>query len=70
MSEATRTILQENSESSREAGREADGGFLWDFWYPAIKSEAIRGKKMAKATLLEVPLVLGRTNEGEVVCDA
>ena len=65
MSEATRTILQENSESSREAGREADGGFLWDFWYPAIKSEAIRGKKMAKATLLEVPLVLGRTNEGK-----
>jgi phenylpropionate dioxygenase-like ring-hydroxylating dioxygenase large terminal subunit len=38
---------------------------LWDFWYPAIKSEAIRGTKLVTAMLLEVPLVLGRTNEGK-----
>lgn len=44
---------------------EADAGFLWDFWYPAIRSSEIRGKQLATAMLLEVPLVLGRTPEGK-----
>lgn len=43
---------------------EPDAGFLWDFWYPALRSEEIRGKKLVTAMLLEVPLVLGRTTEG------
>jgi phenylpropionate dioxygenase-like ring-hydroxylating dioxygenase large terminal subunit len=38
---------------------------LWDFWYPALRSDEIYGKNLAKATLLEVPLVLGRTSEGK-----
>lgn len=41
-----------------------DAGFLWDFWYPAIRSSEIRSEKLATAMLLEVPLVLGRTAEG------
>jgi len=41
-----------------------DLGFLWDFWYPAIRSTAIRGRGLVTAMLLEVPLVLGRTDEG------
>jgi phenylpropionate dioxygenase-like ring-hydroxylating dioxygenase large terminal subunit len=42
----------------------ADLGFLWDFWYPAVRSAEIRGRKLVKAMLLEVPLVLGRTDDG------
>jgi phenylpropionate dioxygenase-like ring-hydroxylating dioxygenase large terminal subunit len=42
-----------------------DLGFLWDFWYPAARSSQIRGRKLVTATLLEVPLVLGRTDDGK-----
>jgi phenylpropionate dioxygenase-like ring-hydroxylating dioxygenase large terminal subunit len=42
----------------------ADAGFLWGFWYPALRSEEIRGRALAKATLLEAPLVLGRDAQG------
>src|SRR5258708_7138870 len=65
MSEAARTILQTNTEATRETAGEADPGFLWDFWYPALRSTEIRGRKLATAVLLEVPLVLGRTADGK-----
>ncbi len=65
MSEAARTILQANGEAAGESGGEADPGFLWDFWYPALRSTEITGKRLATAMLLEVPLVLGRTSEGK-----
>jgi phenylpropionate dioxygenase-like ring-hydroxylating dioxygenase large terminal subunit len=68
MSEAARTAFEGEREAEREiardAGPAADAGFLWDFWYPALRSSEIRGRKLAKAMLLEVPLVLGRTTEG------
>jgi len=40
----------------------AQGGeeFLWGFWYPVLRSNQIRGRKLATSTRLEVPLVLGR----------
>jgi phenylpropionate dioxygenase-like ring-hydroxylating dioxygenase large terminal subunit len=56
MSEAARTVA--------ELGTTADPGFLWDFWYPALRSGEVRGRRLAKAMLLEVPLVVGRTSEG------
>jgi len=65
MSEAARTIFQADTEAARERVQGADAGFLWDFWYPALRSGEILGRKLAKATLLEVPLVLGRTSEGQ-----
>ena len=65
MSEAVRTILQANAEAGRESWAEADAGFLWDFWYPAVRSSDISGQKLVTAMLLEVPLVLGRTSEGK-----
>jgi phenylpropionate dioxygenase-like ring-hydroxylating dioxygenase large terminal subunit len=65
MSEAVRTILQPNAEATRETAGEADPGFLWDFWYPAVRSTEIRGRKLTTAVLLEVPLVLGRTADGK-----
>jgi phenylpropionate dioxygenase-like ring-hydroxylating dioxygenase large terminal subunit len=64
MSEAVRTMMQMNADP--ETAAQADTGFLWDFWYPAVRSTAIRGQKLVTAMLLEVPLVLGRTSEGKV----
>ncbi len=37
---------------------------LREFWYPALRSHQIRGRKLAKAMLLGEPLVLGRDNRG------
>src|ERR1700755_1541502 len=63
----TRVQMQENAvenDSVARAEGARDGGFLWDFWYPAARSSQVRGRNLAKATLLEVPLVLGRTDDG------
>jgi phenylpropionate dioxygenase-like ring-hydroxylating dioxygenase large terminal subunit len=51
------------SSSARNSGAD-DPGFLWDFWYPAVPSSAIRGRALITAMLLEIPLVLGRTDDG------
>jgi len=64
MSEAVRNILQADGVAVKEPTRD-DAGFLWDFWYPAVRSTEIRGNKLVTAMLLEVPLVLGRTAEGK-----
>ncbi len=55
MSEVATSSMQSSVASTR-----ADLGFLWDFWYPALRSDQVRGRRLAAATLLEVPLVLGR----------
>src|SRR5215475_5036668 len=62
MSEPARAQLPEEAPNSE---RGADAGFLWDFWYPAARSSEIRGRRLLTAMLLEVPLVLGRTDEGK-----
>ncbi len=62
MSEA-RTILQATNAATSEPARETDPGFLWDFWYPAVRSTEITGNRLVTAMLLEVPLVLGRTTD-------
>ncbi len=43
-----------------------DSEFLWGFWYPALRSDEIRGRALATSTRLEVPLVLGRDAAGKV----
>lgn len=65
MSEAVRTLMRMDVGAADEAAPSDDAGFLWDFWYPAIASSAVRGNRLATAMLLEVPLVLGRTSEGK-----
>ena len=65
MSEAVRSLLRANGESARETVAESDAGFLWDFWYPALRSTEVTGNHLRTAMLLEVPLVLGRTTEGK-----
>ena len=37
---------------------------IYDDWYPAIRASEISGRQMAKAMLLGIPLVLGRTASG------
>jgi phenylpropionate dioxygenase-like ring-hydroxylating dioxygenase large terminal subunit len=41
------------------------GDMLWGFWYPALRSEQLRARKLERAMLLEVPLVLGRDAAGK-----
>lgn len=65
MSEATKLVSVGAVAAPNEPGRESDAGFLWDFWYPALRSDAVQGQKLTKAMLLEVPLVIGRTREGK-----
>jgi phenylpropionate dioxygenase-like ring-hydroxylating dioxygenase large terminal subunit len=65
MSEAVRPTLRARPAPEGESAPETDAGFLWDFWYPAVRSSAITGHRLVKAMLLEVPLVLGRTSEGK-----
>jgi phenylpropionate dioxygenase-like ring-hydroxylating dioxygenase large terminal subunit len=65
-SEAPQTAMETGTEILLEGTPQTDLGFLWDFWYPAMRSAAIFGRNLAKATLLEVPLVLGRATKGKV----
>ena len=72
MSEAVRTMMRMDAEAAQETAAQADAGFLWDFWYPAVRSNEVSGKRLVKAMLLEVPLVLGRTSDGKAfaMCDS
>jgi phenylpropionate dioxygenase-like ring-hydroxylating dioxygenase large terminal subunit len=63
MSETGQSLVQAGS-AARETLAESDLGFLWDFWYPALRSTEVTGKRLATAMLLEVPLVLGRASDG------
>ena len=65
MSDGVKDYLRVADTVSPEPARHADRGFLRDFWYPALKSTQITGRKLSTAMLLEVPLVLGRTSEGK-----
>lgn len=62
---AARTATENPSEIAPDGASQTDAGFLWDFWYPAMRSDRIRGRNLATTMLLEVPLVVGRTNEGK-----
>ncbi len=39
---------------------------IYDDWYPALRTEKLRPGKLWKATLLDLPLVLGRLSDGRV----
>src|SRR5271157_5913689 len=52
-------------ESTPSKPSDSQGEMLWGFWYPALRSEQLRGRKLERAMLLEVPLVLGRDAAGK-----
>jgi phenylpropionate dioxygenase-like ring-hydroxylating dioxygenase large terminal subunit len=39
---------------------------IYDDWYPALRSDVLRRRKLVKAILLGIPLVLGRRADGRV----
>jgi len=39
---------------------------IYDDWYPALRTDRLRKGKLAKAMLLDLPLVLGRRDDGRV----
>jgi phenylpropionate dioxygenase-like ring-hydroxylating dioxygenase large terminal subunit len=39
---------------------------LYDDWYPALRSDRLRGKRLITAMLLGIPLVLGRRADGTI----
>jgi len=57
--------LLDDVQAAQKIERAGDAGFLWEFWYPAARSVEVRGRGLVKAMLLEVPLVLGRTDDGK-----
>jgi len=65
MSESVQMAMDSPMEPSSQREQQAELGFLWDFWYPALRSDQIHGHKLATVMLLEVPLVLGRTADGQ-----
>jgi phenylpropionate dioxygenase-like ring-hydroxylating dioxygenase large terminal subunit len=48
-----------------ENPRDSVSEMLWGFWYPALPSEQVRGRRLKRAMLLEVPLVIGRDTAGK-----
>src|SRR5580698_11519325 len=44
-----------------------DTSLIYNDWYPALRSAQLRGRKMATAMLLGIPLVLGRKQDGSVL---
>jgi phenylpropionate dioxygenase-like ring-hydroxylating dioxygenase large terminal subunit len=55
--------MAESVANNTPAGRESE--MLWGFWYPALASREVHGRKLARAMLLDVPLVLGRDANGK-----
>jgi phenylpropionate dioxygenase-like ring-hydroxylating dioxygenase large terminal subunit len=52
------------------SGLEKAGGptaaLIYDDWYPALRSHLLRGNQLRTATLLDLPLVLGRHSDGRI----
>jgi phenylpropionate dioxygenase-like ring-hydroxylating dioxygenase large terminal subunit len=55
--------MSENTPSKPVSGLSAE--MLWGFWYPALRSNQLHGRKLERAMLLDVPLVLGRDAHGK-----
>ena len=53
------------SEATPPKSNNGSGEMLWGFWYPALRSDQVRGRKLERAMLLEVPLVIGRDKAGK-----
>ncbi len=53
------------TESTAATSRNHAGEMMWGFWYPALRSQLVHGRKLVRAMLLDVPLVLGRDAAGK-----
>src|SRR5438105_8965273 len=53
------------AQAEPKAASSAKADWLYGFWYPALRSNRVRGKKLAKAMVLSIPLVLGRKKDDQ-----
>src|SRR5579872_6843837 len=53
------------SEQSPSKATNHSGEMLWEFWYPALRSVQLRSRKLQRAMLLDVPLLIGRDRAGK-----
>jgi phenylpropionate dioxygenase-like ring-hydroxylating dioxygenase large terminal subunit len=65
MSEAAQSSVEAGAAARLETVEEGEAGFLWYFWYPAMRCTEVTGNRLATAMLLEVPLVVGRASDGK-----
>jgi phenylpropionate dioxygenase-like ring-hydroxylating dioxygenase large terminal subunit len=66
-SELSTLAIYPSSSSAPAAEESAPGtALIYDDWYPAMRSDRLRGKSLAKAMLLGIPLVLGRRDDGKI----
>jgi phenylpropionate dioxygenase-like ring-hydroxylating dioxygenase large terminal subunit len=59
------TTMATMSESTASAPKKASSEMMWGFWYPALQSSQVHGRRLFRAMLLDVPLVLGRDAAGK-----
>ncbi len=52
------------SEAPSSKSKNHASEMLWEFWYPALRSSELPGRGLKRATLLDVPLALGRDASG------
>lgn len=55
--------------TTTEAGVPTQGPgatLIYDDWYPALRTETLRKRKLVKAMLLGIPMVLGRREDGRI----
>lgn len=53
------------SDAAASESKSSGGEFLWGFWYPGLRSDEVHSRKLVRAMLLEVPLVVGRDAAGK-----
>src|SRR5208282_2935503 len=61
----TMSLTMTDAAASSSKNGAGAGDMLWGFWYPALRSDQIHARKLVRAMLLEVPLVLGRDAAGK-----
>jgi phenylpropionate dioxygenase-like ring-hydroxylating dioxygenase large terminal subunit len=57
-------VITEHAASGGGDAPQADGRWLYGYWYPALRSDSVRGTGTAQALLLGLPLLLGRKADG------
>src|SRR3984885_8757748 len=65
MSETAAPLTSNSTDAAAGKPRDSASEMLWGFWYPALPSARVRGRKLERAMLLEVPLVIGRDSAGK-----
>jgi phenylpropionate dioxygenase-like ring-hydroxylating dioxygenase large terminal subunit len=65
MSEVPSSTPASTAPSGATQPTDKSGEMLWGFWYPALRSEQVHGRRLHRSMLLEVPLVLGRDSAGK-----